>query len=132
MALRPPVLGVDRVVAAPPEAVWQVLVDVGRWPQWGPSVRSAELHDATELAAGVRGTVETAVGVRLPFTITGFEAGRRWGWTVAGVPATGHEVTPVAGGSRVRFEVPWWAAGYLAVCAVALRRIESLAVSGGL
>ena len=82
---------------------------------------------ATELALGTRGTVETAVGVRLPFTITEFTPGRRWSWTVAGIAATGHQVTAAPGGCRVRFEVPWWAAPYLAVCSVALGRIEVLA-----
>lgn len=82
---------------------------------------------ATELALGVRGTVWTAVGVPMPFVITAFEPGRRWDWAVAGVPATGHRVRVVPGGCRVVFDVPWWAAPYLTVCAVALGRIDRLA-----
>ncbi len=122
------VLSIRRDVDAPIEAVWGLLVDVGRWPQWGPSVRRAVLDGgATELALGVRGTVWTAVGVPMPFAITAFEPGRRWDWAVAVVPATGHRVCAFPGGCRVAFDVPWWAAPYLTVCAVALARIDRLA-----
>ena len=122
------VAGADRFIAAPPETVWRLLVDVRAWPAWGPTVRGAELHGGgTELAAGARGTVATIVGARLPFTVTRWQEGRRWDWTVAGVPATGHEVVPEAGGCRVGFEVPWWAVGYLPVCVLALQRLEKMA-----
>lgn len=125
ITLRPP--SVDRRIGAPTATVWAVLTDTDQWPLWGPSVRRAELHaGGTRLTAGAHGTVWTAVGVALPFRITDFEPGRRWGWTVAGVPATGHEVTAVSGGCRVRFETPWWATAYLPVCAAALARIEKL------
>jgi uncharacterized protein YndB with AHSA1/START domain len=121
---------VGRDIPAPPDAVWDVLVDTAAWPIWGPSVHNASLRDgATELGLGVRGDVWTAVGVRTGFVITEFDPGHRWSWSVAGVPATGHQVSVTDAGCRVRFEVPWWATGYLPVCAVALRRIEKM-VSG--
>jgi uncharacterized protein YndB with AHSA1/START domain len=127
IALLPPTASVDRRIAAPSAAVWRLLADVEEWPRWGPSVRGAQLESGgSELTAGAQGTVRTALGVTLPFTITDFDPGRRWGWTVAGLPGTGHQVTDVPGGCRVRFEVPWWAVAYLPVCAVALARIEKL------
>lgn len=126
MTLRPP--GVERRIAVAPEVVWRLLTDLEKWPLWGPSVRRAELRSGgTELTAGAQGTVWTAVGLALPFTVNDFAAGHRWAWTVAGVPATGHEVTGVPGGCLVRFTTPWWAAAYLPVCAAALTRIEKLA-----
>ena len=119
--------GVDRDIPAPPDAVWDVLVDIAAWPIWGPSVRNVSLRDgATELGLGVRGDVWTAVGVRMGFVITEFDPGHRWSWSVAGVPAAGHQVSVTRAGCRVRFEAPWWATGYLPVCAVALRRIEKM------
>ena len=125
-----PFASVGRKIPAPPEAVWDVLVDIAAWPLWGPSVRNASLYDgASQLGLGVRGEVWTAVGVRMPFVITEFDPGRRWSWSVAGVPATGHQVSAAAAGCRARFEVPWWATAYLPVCAVALRRIDTM-VSG--
>jgi uncharacterized protein YndB with AHSA1/START domain len=123
---------VDRDIPAPAAAVWDVLVDIAAWPIWGPSVRNASLRDgATELGLGVRGDVWTAVGVRMGFVITEFDPGHRWSWSVAGVPATGHQVSVTNAGCRIRFEVPWWATGYLPVCAVALRRIEKMADAEG-
>ncbi len=119
---------ISRHVATAPEVVWGLLTDLDAWPQWGPSVAGASV-DADRLGLGVRGTVRTAVGISLPFEVTGFEEGRHWAWRVAGVPATGHRVEPDADGCRVTFTVPWWAPGYLAVCAIALRRIDALATS---
>ena len=119
---------VDRRMPVAPAVVWRLLADVAEWPRWGPSVRRAKLDDGSRtLHAGARGTVWTAVGVPLRFTITDFEPGRRWAWKVAEVHATGHEVRATAGGCLVRFEVPWWATAYLPVCAAALIRIERLA-----
>ena len=118
-----------RTMTAPPEAAWRVLADVDAWPQWGPTVRRAELTVPGSLRLGSRGKVWTPVGVALPFEITEFDDGHAWAWKVAGVPATRHEVRPLAGGCRVSFGVPTWAPAYLAVCAVALKRIDDLATT---
>ncbi|MGI9161933.1 MAG: SRPBCC family protein [Mycobacterium sp.] len=128
MALRSGAVSVDRLVAAPTEQVWRLLTDVRHWPSWGPSVRRAELDSGqTRLSEGASGTVWTAAGVRMPFRITEFDPQRRWCWTVAGVTATGHDLIPVDGGCRVRFDMPWWAVAYLPVCAVGLDRLAKLA-----
>lgn len=117
---------VSRSVAAPPAVVWDLLVTVAQWPRWGPSVRAVEL-DAERITLGSRGVVETMVGVRLPFEVTHFEPGRAWSWTVGGVNATDHTVETTGSGTRVSFGVPWLAAPYLGICAVALRRLDRLA-----
>jgi uncharacterized protein YndB with AHSA1/START domain len=123
-------LWVSRCVAAPPAVVWDLLVTVAQWPRWGPSVRAVEL-DTERIALGSRGVVETVGGVRLPFEITRFEPDRAWSWTVRGVKATDHIVGITDAGTRVSFGVPWLAAPYLGVCALALRRIERLAGQNG-
>lgn len=117
-------------MAATPPTVWSIITDTTMWPQWGPTVSGAQVDDDAPLAAGVRGTVTTVVGISLPFEITEFDDGRVWAWKVAGVPATRHEVRPVRGGSVLRFGAPIWAAAYLPVLAVALPRIEELARAG--
>lgn len=122
-------LGVHRDVAAPPDRVWALLVDLDAWPRWGPSVSRAELDD-DELHLGSRGRVWTPVGVPLPFEITSFDPGRSWAWRVAGIPATTHSVEPVGTGARVGMTAPLWAPVYLPVLALALRRIEGMAVDG--
>jgi uncharacterized protein YndB with AHSA1/START domain len=117
-------------IDAPPQVVWDLLVDTDAWPRWGPTVLAAEA--ATDrLEAGARGRVKVPPGVWLRFEVTDVEPGTYWAWKVAGVPATGHRVTPSGSGCRVTFEVPWWAPGYLAVCAVALRRLALLVGPAG-
>ena len=43
----------DRVIAAPPEAVWALLVDLDAWPRWGPTIARATLSDRGSSGAGV-------------------------------------------------------------------------------
>jgi hypothetical protein len=128
---------VTRRISAPADVVWTLLTDVDRWAEWGPTVRDARWDDGGPMRLGARGTVITALGVHLPFVVTSFEDGRSWGWSVAGVPATDHAVLAGEAGDagdagdscRARFRVPLPALPYLAVCRIALRRIEELAAS---
>jgi hypothetical protein len=121
-------LAVDKLIAAPPTAAWDVLVDLDAWPKWGPTVRGARLDPPhTELGLHATGTVQTSLGFNVPFVITEFEPGRHWAWQVAGIPATHHRVDPVGDRAQVSISVPWWAGAYLAVCSIALRRIDALA-----
>jgi uncharacterized protein YndB with AHSA1/START domain len=116
-------------IAAPAAAVWELLVDTRRWPEWGPSIRRVE-SDAPRIGAGTMGRVQTVLGSWLPFTITRFEEGRSWGWRVAGVAATGHEVVDLGHDRcRVTFTVPWIAAPYAVVVSVALRRLRAAALT---
>lgn len=120
-------LWVHREIDAPAEAVWELLTDPECWPQWGPTVQRAQL-DGDRLEAGATGTVTTMVGIGLPFEITDYDDRARWAWKVAGVGATDHTVEPVGRDRcRVGFGVPWPAAPYLAVCRVALARLEAMA-----
>lgn len=122
---------VELAIAAPPAAVWEVLVDLQAWPEWGPTVSGAELDGPGPLELGSRGRVWTPVGVPLPFEIDEFTDGRVWAWRVAGVSATRHEVIPAHDGCVLSFGVPLWAPGYLAIMAVALPRIARLAAARG-
>lgn len=128
-----PTLGLD--VAAPARTAWDLLVEPAWWPRWGPTVRAARLDDGTtRLTAGATGSVQTPVGVWLPFRVEGWreddavvDGVREWSWRVAGVPATTHRVISL-GPDRCRVEMsaPWWAVGYLGVLGVALVRIRRL------
>jgi uncharacterized protein YndB with AHSA1/START domain len=125
-------LDIARVIAAPPDAAWDLLTDTTRWTAWGPSI--AEVRSSTSVVElGTTGRIRPLLGPWVPFRVTSVDPGRRWAWRVAGLPATGHRVEPVttsrsATGDRCRvvFEVPVLAAPYAAVCALALRRIERL------
>lgn len=120
---------VSREIRCPVGSVWTILTRVAAWPEWGPTVAGATVPSGV-VGPGSSGTVRTVVGLTLPFSITGFEEGRSWAWSVAGIPATTHHVRPTADGCVVTFTVPWWAPAYLPVCALALRRIDRLATQG--
>ncbi|WP_276271637.1 SRPBCC family protein [Haloarcula litorea] len=117
-------LFVSRVVDAPADAVWDVLRDTERWPDWGPSVRSVE-SPTRYVERGTTGRVRTAAGVWVPFEITACE-NRRWTWDVAGLTATGHVVRETDAGTVVGFEIPLAASGYAPVCALACRDVATL------
>jgi uncharacterized protein YndB with AHSA1/START domain len=118
-------MDVHREIPVPPTVVWEQLARTSNWPGWGLSILSVDPADAA-VVSGLRGTVRTVVGVRLPFEVTEVVPGRSWSWRVAGVPATGHRVEPTASGTRVTITVPRWAPIYAPVCALALRRLERL------
>ncbi len=113
-------------VQASAAAAWELLTDTRRWSLWGPSVVAAGC-DPPVIGPDSVGWVQTAVGVRLPFRITRFDQGRSWSWQVAGIPATGHRVEALGPHRcRVCFEVPFWAAPYVAVCWLAAKRIKHI------
>lgn len=119
----------SRDVEAPAERVWDVLVDLDQWPRWGPTVSGARLDQpGRRLGPDSTGAVRTPLGLWLPFAIDRWVEGREWSWRVAGLPATHHQVLvqgPMS--SRVEMGVPVWAAPYLAVVAVGVRRVAALA-----
>ena len=122
-----PRLGID--IAGPSELAWDELTVLSSWPHWGPTVRAARVDDGGDrIFAGATGSVQTPVGVWLPFRVDSWcDVGPRksWSWRVAGVPATEHWVI-AEGASRCRVEmsVPWLAPAYLGVVSLALARIR--------
>lgn len=122
-------LWIHRTVDVPALAAWDLLTDLDYWPHWGPSLRAASL-DEGRFEAGATGVLTPLVGPDLSFEITAVETGVRWAWKVAGIEATDHTVEPLgADRCRVGFSVPWPVAPYLAVCGLALRRLDELATS---
>lgn len=122
-------LWTSREIDASAATLWELFTDLDAWATWGPSLRAAELDNDT-FERGATGTLTTVAGVKLGFEVTGFEEGRFWAWNVAGVPSTHHKVETLgANRCRVGFGVPWVVAPYLAVCDIALRRLDTMATT---
>lgn len=78
-------------IAAPAAHVWPILADVENWPQWAESFTRIARFDSGPLDVGARVTIKQP---RLPegeWTITEWEPGRSFKWTMrrAGLAATG-------------------------------------------
>lgn len=117
---------VARDVAVSPSVATDYLRDSRRWPAWSPTITGVESDDRF-VREGTRGRIEVA-DRWLPFRVTGFN-GRRWTWSVARLPATGHRVEAYATDAercRVVFEVPPLAAPYVPTCERALDRFARL------
>ncbi len=93
-------------IAASPQAVWAVLVDVEHWPTWASQFERLERLEAGPLALG--STVRCKTTDRQEpsdWVVTGYEDGRSFTWEASLVPGLhvtgGHVVTAVGDSANV-------------------------------
>lgn len=101
-------VAVAATVAAPPQILWDLLVDVEGWPRWNDAVTGVD--SPGPLAAGTRFRWR-AGGVPITSTVVIHEPVRRLGWTgrAPGIRAFhSWELQPAAGGTRVVSREDWW------------------------
>jgi hypothetical protein len=96
-------------IAAPPERVWEVMVDVERWPDWTDTVTWVRRLDEGPLRPGSRAKINQPKLPETDYVVTELEPGRSFTWvaTNPGVLTTarhGIEALP-GGGTRVRLSV---------------------------
>ena len=96
-------------VAAAPDRVWKVLVDVERWPEWTDSVTSVRRPGAGPLAVGSRVEISQP---RIPtgtYTVTALQPGSAFTWEQRQPGSTvsaHHECTALPdGGTRVDLQI---------------------------
>ena len=123
-------------IAAPPERVWSVVVDVDRWPERIPTVDAVERLDAGPLVVGSRTRLQQP---RLPtavWTVTELTQGSSFTWVSRspGVTVTAsHLVEPHPDGSRLTLavdvsgSVAW--IGWLMTRSLTKRYVETEAAS---
>ena len=88
-------------VGAPPDAVWRLISDVARWPEWLPTVTRVEPLGAAELAPGAQYRIEQPRLRPAIWRVTRLEPPQRFSWASGGpgLQVVGdHELTPAPGG----------------------------------
>jgi hypothetical protein len=93
-------------IDAPPEAVWAVLTDLGRYPEWNPLFREA----SGQVASGSRITLRTVhpangrmMTVKPKITVADPDVELRWVSSLPGIISGEHRftLTPAGGGTRL-------------------------------
>lgn len=95
-------------IHAPPAAVWAVIADVERWPEWTPTMRRVQLLDAEALGPEVRARVWQPRVPRRDWQVTELVPGERFSWEARAPGArtvAGHAVEAVGEGSRVTLSI---------------------------
>ncbi|MGY1666646.1 SRPBCC family protein [Geodermatophilus sp. SYSU D00696] len=96
-------------VETPAGRVWEVLLDVERWPEWASTVTAVRRLDDGPLAVGSRARVEQPRIPPTEYVVTELEPGRSFTWvaTGPGVRTTARHVVEDlgAGGTRVTLSV---------------------------
>jgi uncharacterized membrane protein len=95
---------VSTAVAAPPDEIWRLFVDVQRWPQMTQSISDVRLVDGGPLRVGSRAVIKQPGLPRARWQVTELEPGRSFTWQTAapGWNADGvHLVEPDEAGSKV-------------------------------
>jgi uncharacterized protein YndB with AHSA1/START domain len=96
-------------VAAPPNRVWDVIVDVERWPEWTDSVTRVRRLDTGPLAVGSRVVISQPKIPTCTYTVTALEAGSVFTWEQRQPGSTvvaHHTCAPLAaGGTQVELGV---------------------------
>ncbi|GGS67879.1 SRPBCC family protein [Streptomyces griseoviridis] len=74
------------VGAASPDTAWQRYVLLDQWPRWAPHIRTVRA-EGRETVPGLRGRIESVVGVRAAFVVEDVDHGaRQWAWRVRSGP----------------------------------------------
>ena len=123
-------------ISAPPERVWDVLVDIERWPARIPTVDQAERLDDGPLAVGARTRLAQPKLPEAVWTVTELTPGSTFVWTSTSTGiriAASHVVEPTPEGSRLTLAVDlagWLAPlGWLMTKSLTQRYIETEAAS---
>jgi uncharacterized protein YndB with AHSA1/START domain len=67
-------------IDAPPSTVWDVFVDVERWPEWTASVDRLVALDGPGIEVGKRFEIDQPRMPTLVWQVTEVEPGRSWTW----------------------------------------------------
>jgi carbon monoxide dehydrogenase subunit G len=119
-------------IAAPPERVWAVLIDVERWPERIPTVDEVERLDDGPLAVGSRTRLRQPKLPEAVWTVTELTDGKSYTWEQKSSGVTGvasHLVEPHPDGTRLTLSLdvsgPLAGVGWLMTRKLARRYVET-------
>jgi hypothetical protein len=96
-------------IAAPPDRVWPIILDVERWPEWTSTMTSVERLDSGDLSVGSKVRIkQPKIPGAVVWTVTQIDPGRYMEWTAKSPINTtvgGHRVEPEREGSRVTLTI---------------------------
>jgi uncharacterized protein YndB with AHSA1/START domain len=98
----------SRHIDASTPAVWEVLYDVARWPEWTPTIDSVERLDDGPFGVGSRAKVRQPKLPQAQWEVTEVVDGRSFTWEAKGPgmkTIARHEVVPDDGGSTVTLSI---------------------------
>lgn len=123
-------------IAAAPERVWAVVIDVERWPERIPTVDAVERLDAGPLIVGSRTRLQQPRLPKAVWTVTELADGSSFTWESRSPGITisaGHLVEPHPDGSRLTLEVtvagPFSRIGWLMTRSLTKRYVATEAAS---
>jgi len=97
-----------RHIDSPSRAVWDVLFDVARWPEWTPTIDSVERLDDGPFQVGSRARVRQPKLPAASWEVTEVADGRSFTWVAEGPgmrTTARHEVVPDAEGCTVTLSI---------------------------
>jgi uncharacterized protein YndB with AHSA1/START domain len=118
-AMRTLEIAAEQTTQATPEAIWELVSDATRYPQWGPWSAAAyrQPGDESPHGAGAIYWLRSSHRAYLRYVtsvekIVDAEEGRRLAYTViGGIPVRNYQaeltITPAAGGTRLRWAATW-------------------------
>lgn len=97
-----------RHVDAPAEAVWEVLFDVARWPEWTPTIDSVDRLEEGPFQVGSRAKVRQPRLPQATWEVTEVVDGRSFTWEASGPgmrTIARHGVAPDTAGCTVTLSI---------------------------
>lgn len=91
------------IIAAPPDLVWSVTLEIEKWPEWTPTVTSAARLDDGPLAVGSSARLKQPGQPEAIWTVTELLPGERFSWETrrAGLHFIGtHQIAAEGNGTR--------------------------------
>src|SRR6476646_653746 len=97
-------ISVSTEIESSPNAVWPVLIDVERWPEWTPSISRVERLDRSPFGMGTRVRIYQPKLKTMVWQVSEFKPGRQFIWEARSrgiFVVASHEIQAIARGASV-------------------------------